>query len=178
MQFLEKRERRRLRFLFVVISSCLGPLFFRVAVAQLIDLGTLDPNSANWPKESSSAAAVSNGQVVGTASTASGVSHAFSWTQAGGMVDLGTLDPNPANWPKESIYRVAAVSNGQVVGTGFTAAGDRHAFSWTKLGGMKDLGTLGGNLSEADAVSNGQVVGQAYTAAGAPMPSSGRRQGG
>src|SRR5919201_330131 len=51
-----------------------------------IDLGTLPGGT------SSVARAVSdNGQVVGSSNTASGQTHAFSWTQAGGMVDLGTL---------------------------------------------------------------------------------------
>jgi probable HAF family extracellular repeat protein len=60
-----------------------------------------------------------------------------------------------------------AVNNrGQVVGR--TVVGfELHAFSWTKKGGMLDLGTLGGD-SDAVAVNDrGQVVGVSNTTAGA-----------
>jgi len=52
---------------------------------SVVDLGTLGGDS--------SVAAVINGagQVAGDSLTATGDTHAFSWTQAGGMVDLGTL---------------------------------------------------------------------------------------
>jgi probable HAF family extracellular repeat protein len=52
--------------------------------------------------------------------------------------------------------------SGQVVGWSDTAAGFSHAFSWTRAGGLIDLGTLGGPFSLADAVNaRGQVVGYA-----------------
>jgi len=103
----------------------------------MVDLGTLGGNS-------SVANAVSNGQVVGQANTSSTdrdgypVSHAFSWTQAGGMVDLGTGFDSSAN----------AVSNGQAVGQRFADIGEFQAFSWTPLSGVVDLGTLGGSARE------------------------------
>jgi len=56
---------------------------------------------------------------------------------------------------------------GQVVGASDTASGERHAFRWTLEGGMQDLGTLGGALSEAYAVNDaGHVVGYSRTAVG------------
>ena len=160
-KWMRRRSCRRVRVchFLIALSALLGPLVLGRASAQLIDLGTLPGGSF------SGAFAVSNGQVVGNADTASGAEHAFSWTQAGGMVDLGTLGG--------STSEASAVSNGQVVGTTTNASGpDARAFSWTQAGGMVDLGTLpGGSASEVffvdgvpgAAVSNGQVVGRSAT---------------
>src|ERR1700682_1286437 len=49
------------------------------------DLGTLPGGTT-----SAATALNVNGQVVGSADTANGATHAFSWTALGGMVDLGT----------------------------------------------------------------------------------------
>src|SRR5436190_955933 len=73
-----------------------------------------------------------------------------------GMVELGTL----ADGIDSVAYAVDA--NGQIVGRAKTSSGQYHAFSWTQLGGMVDLGALGGTLSSANAVNaSGQIVGQA-----------------
>jgi probable HAF family extracellular repeat protein len=64
-------------------------------------------------------------------------------------------------------YPSAISPSEQVVGHSYTVGpGILHddAFSWTKAGGMVDLGTLGGFGSAANAVSaSGQVVGSADT---------------
>ena len=106
------------------------------------------------------------GQVVGQfGATGSSSSHPYLWSKTGGMVDLGTLGGDFG-----SATRVN--ETGQVVGFA-SIAGTRpcvvspglcplatHAFSWTKAGGMVDLGTLGGRDSFATGVNDsGQVVG-------------------
>ncbi len=55
--------------------------------------------------------------------------------------------------------------NGQVVGWSYTYHDVfRHAFSWTREGGMIELGTLGGSYGEAVAVNRtGQVAGYTNT---------------
>jgi probable HAF family extracellular repeat protein len=57
-----------------------------------------------------------------------------------------------------------------VVGDSATAAGFTHAFAWSD-GTMADLGTLGGDFSNAFAINRaGQVTGQSLTADGAMHP--------
>jgi probable HAF family extracellular repeat protein len=50
-------------------------------------------------------------------------------------------------------------ASGQVVGWSSTAGGEGHAFSWTRAGGMVDLGTLGGSTAAFAVSDSGQVVG-------------------
>lgn len=54
---------------------------------------------------------------------------------------------------------------GQVVGYATNSAGNEHAFLWTSVSGMQDLGTLGGTKSYAYGINNsGQILGASYTA--------------
>lgn len=104
-----------------------------------------------YPGEFASVSA--NGQVVvGNNYTDDGdISQAFRWTPSGGIVPL--LTPG--------VYSLASgvSADGLVVVGGFlTSTGAIHAFRW-ESGRLQDLGTLGGNQSEAYAVSaNGEVV--------------------
>ena len=122
----------------------------------MVDLGTLGGSYGQ------ATAVNANGQVVGDSFTTGNAStHAFSWTQAGGMVDLGALGGSRS-------WAFAVSASGQVVGASYLP-GDAlyHALSWTQAGGMVDLGTLGGYWSQAYAVNaSGQVVGDSYTANG------------
>jgi len=113
------------------------------------------------------------GQVVGY-SRAGLHDHAFFFHDANGdgvvdpgeLVDLGTFGGNAS-------LAYGINDAGQVVGGAQTAASRTHAFVWTDANGnwaldageMADLGTLGGDSSEARAISqSGQVVGYAQNA--------------
>ena len=102
------------------------------------------------------------GQVVGDASVSSTETHAFRYSN-GAMIDLGTLGG--------SISRAFKINNnGVVVGYSTTASGvvtpPRRAFTWkddnnngqSDVGEMKNLGTLGGNVSEAYDVNDAGVT--------------------
>ena len=83
-------------------------------MVTVTDLGTLGGSY------SYASAVNDSGQVVGYSGTAgSFASHAFSWTQKGGMVDLGTLGGSDG-------YSSASAVNdsGQVVGSSSTAGAE------------------------------------------------------
>jgi probable HAF family extracellular repeat protein len=87
----------------------------------------------------------------------SGVSDAFTVLASAryGVVHLGTLGGDYS--------AVAAINDhGQVVGTSRTTGGlSEHAFSWTRAGGMIDLGAPGDAVSVATGVNNkGHVTGR------------------
>ena len=63
-------------------------------------------------------------------------------------------------WEVTTATLRAINEQGQVVGTSKTAGDEWHAFLWEN-GGRWDLGTLGGNRSEAVAMTGqGQMMGQ------------------
>jgi probable HAF family extracellular repeat protein len=132
-------------------QGCYRAYFFDGAASR--DIGSLGGH------DTQPVAVNASGQVVGYSSTAGGTTHAFSWTQVGGMVDLGTL-----GGVSGSVGR-GINDLGQVVGDASTASGEWHAFLWTQAGGMVDLGTLGGQWASVTGINNsGQVVGQSYIA--------------
>lgn len=128
----------------------------------MLDLGTIN----NTEGFSTANAVSSDGSVVVGESAIpkfqnSFFSHAFRWTNSGGMADLGTLG-------NVSGYSAATATNldGSVVvgrSTALTDSGGSavHAFRWTSSSGMADLGTPGGapGSSRATGVSgDGTIV--------------------
>ncbi|GBD01341.1 hypothetical protein HRbin18_01062 [bacterium HR18] len=125
---------------------------------RLTWLGTLPGGNFSYATGVSADGSV----VVGWAQSANGLTHAFRWTQSGGMQDLGTLGGLMSD------ARGVSADGSVVVGTAWNASVQFRAFRWTASGGMQDLGTLGGSTSEADGVSadGSVVVGVAENASG------------
>jgi len=97
------------------------------------------------------------GQVVGTSRDALGRTRAFLWQENVGIVDLKPL--TGVNTSANDINE-----NGEITGGGDTGFGDFHAYLLSE-GTSFDLGTLGGNESEALAVNRrGQVAGHSRIA--------------
>lgn len=118
---------------------------------SVTDLGTLGGTS------SAAFGINDNGQIVGSATTSSGDSHAFLWTAKKGMVDLGTL-------PGATVSDAYAINaNGDIVGDSEFPDGSTYAAYWPH-GKIVDLGTLPGFAgSEALAMNiNGQIAGISF----------------
>src|SRR5213083_99956 len=97
------------------------------------------------------------GQVVGTSRDALGRTRAFLWQENVGIVDLKPL--TGVNTSANDVNE-----NGEITGGGDTGFGDFHAYLLSE-GTSFDLGTLGGNESEALAVNRrGQVAGHSRIA--------------
>ena len=97
------------------------------------------------------------GQVVGTSRDGLGRTRAFLWQENVGIVDLKPL--TGVNTSANDINE-----NGEITGGGDTGFGDFHAYLLSE-GTSFDLGTLGGNESEALAVNRrGQVAGHSRIA--------------
>lgn len=115
----------------------------------MVDLGSLGGTKAN------AIYVTPFGTIVGSSSLAGDVEYRpFVWSRCRGMVAV------EGSFGGDVMMPYTANDWGQIVGYGPLPAGGYHAFSWTPLGGMVDLGTLGGQRSYAEGVGNGgHVVG-------------------
>ncbi len=131
--------------------------FIWEAGSGLRPLGTLVPGGESIAHDVNG-----NGIVVGEATTARYVFHAFLWDGLG-MTDLGSLGGRDAFSAAHDVN----VSR-QVVGGSWTRKGPMHAFIWQGKR-MKDLGVPPGlDESYAEAINNaGVVVGRAWGATSA-----------
>ncbi len=94
------------------------------------------------------------GQVTGSSTTASQLSHPFVWSEQGGIVDLGTLGGLSAD--------AGAINDrGEVAGASQTTiAAQWHPFFWSAAEGLADLGPLlDGRSFGLDINELGHVVG-------------------
>jgi probable HAF family extracellular repeat protein len=135
----------------------------------MVSLGLLYSPAPEGPppfvEGESDAYAINNaGLIVGRSWTAlvGGSFHAVLWNAARAIQDLGTLGGN--NSAALHIYSTARDINasGQVIGMSEIANGSRveHAFLWTASGGMQDLTTLLGGVTNVVAINDaGQIAG-------------------
>ncbi|HEX4925954.1 MAG TPA: hypothetical protein VFV50_17815 [Bdellovibrionales bacterium] len=74
------------------------------------------------------------------------------------VTDIGNL-----GGPLEQSVATAINNKGHIVGQSQTKNGEWHAFLWTPVSGMKDLGTLGGDASRAVYIDDaGDVYGESF----------------
>ncbi|HTE20140.1 MAG TPA: hypothetical protein VK689_17385 [Armatimonadota bacterium] len=110
-----------------------------------------------------------HGQVAGTWYSAQGA-RAFVWDRKAGFRDLSDLGGGAGG---RAVHAAAINDHGWVVGSegqpgGRGVVSVQTPFLWTPAGGMRSLGSLGGQIARAtDVNARGEVVGEGQTAGGA-----------
>ena len=136
------------------------PAFRWTVAGDMSDLGVLlggDSSVANAVSADGSVV-VGYSYVGGRSVEDTTPTHAFRWTQAGGMADLGVL-PGDSSSSANAVSADGSTVVGMSEVEGSNGAVSLHAFRWTQAGGMIDLGTLGGKKAAAHGVSaDGSVV--------------------
>lgn len=122
----------------------------------LVDLGTLGGGVEGARKINDL------GQVVGFSKDQDSYSRAFIWDQSTGLVDLGTLGGLSSD--TRGINRAGDVTGWAYISGHPTLHADLeglHAFFWSPIDGMYDLGTLGLDPSAGGGINDlGVVVGE------------------
>lgn len=120
----------------------------------MVDLGTL--GGPQEPTDAAARAINDAGQVVGeSAPPSSPFRHATFWDGTGNVEDLGLLDDGPWSYARD------INASGLIVGYSYSPL---RAILWNS-GSLQNLGTLGGNVSQAFGVnSQGEVVGHSTLA--------------
>jgi len=129
------------------------PLVWRTDGTLIDPIGAPLESCGNQVCGSGVATAVRDGLVVGSSSNAAELTHAFAWSEAGGLVDLGVVAgaTESAAWDTD---------DGSVVGqlSGPLSTSSTRAFIWTAASGMKTI-TPDTVTAVATSITNGRVVG-------------------
>jgi probable HAF family extracellular repeat protein len=81
------------------------------------------------------------------------------------FTDIGGLNGSNGSWALARSIN----SFGRVVGEAVNTRGQLHAFSWSSIGGIQDLGTFGGRTSSAAAINErSDIVGWAMNFSNTP----------
>jgi len=140
--------------LVIAVLVCASAAWAQVQTVELQTLGG---------SESNVYAVNDTGLSVGWATTSDGSIRAVRWDKYGNVFDLAAFPPATITAVSSSAIRINNL--GQVIGNYTDSAQHQRAFVWTQEGGMQDLGTLGGNETQAIAINEvGQVIGRSESA--------------
>jgi RHS repeat-associated protein len=140
------------------ISSGLNHAFLWYRSPTMVDIG-IEPG---FPSESKASAINDAGTIAGSLKFPEG-SHAFRYTSAGledlGLGGDGTTVTDTYGVDYSGSYAYDINDSGQLAGD-LTNAGEFHGFRYTPGIGFEDIGSLGGNRTQATAIdASGRVVG-------------------